>query len=185
MLSLHQSMYCMRIMKKTENSENDWRSTNRKRKREQCWEFLVLGNGEAFKEPELPTSSPRSNLTLCLLFLPSHTQEPEQQAQHFLQQPQGGQSEPQQKQQDIQQVLHMPWLLKAMGLQMSSSSCLQDVVNPADQTLGRCEGVGAPDGPGSHCCRLVPEGRHRENVLPMCCAYLRPYNTYKNVYIQT
>ena len=51
-------MYSKSIMKKTENSEDNWRSTSMKRERGERWEFPVLGKGKAFKEPELPTSSP-------------------------------------------------------------------------------------------------------------------------------
>lgn len=51
-------MYCMSVRKEAENSEDNWRSSSRKRERGEPWEFLVLGKGEASKEPDFQHPPP-------------------------------------------------------------------------------------------------------------------------------
>lgn len=87
-----------------------------------------------------------------LLQLPGPTQPPGHHAQQLPAEPQGAQGDHQQEQEDVQQVLLMPRLLQGMGLEVGRTPCLEDVVDPAHQPLGRGQGVGAPDDAGGHCC---------------------------------
>ena len=87
-----------------------------------------------------------------LLQLPGPTQPPGHHAQQLPAEPQGAQGDHQQEQEDVQQVLLMPRLLQGMGLEVGCTPCLEDVVDPAHQPLGRGQGMGAPDDAGGHRC---------------------------------
>ena len=52
-----------------------------------------------------------------------------------------------------------------MGLEVGCTPCLEDVVDPAHQPLGRGQGLRASDDAGGLCSRFVPVNRDRGEVL--------------------
>ena len=108
--------------------------------------------GESLLEPVAPQTPFKAAPPSGLLQLPGPTQPPGHHAQQLPAEPQRAQGDHQQEQEDIQQVLLMPRLLQGMGLEVGRTPCLEDVVGPAHQPLGRGQGVGVPDDAGGHRC---------------------------------
>ena len=108
--------------------------------------------GESHLRPVAPQTPVKAEPPSGLLLLPGATQPPGHHAQQLPTEPQGAQGDHQQEQDDVQQVLLMPWLLQGIGLEVCCTPCLEDVVDPAHQPLGRGQGVRAPDDAGSHGC---------------------------------
>ena len=108
--------------------------------------------GESLLHPVAPRIPIKTAPPSGLLQLPGPTHPSGHHAQQLPTEPQGAQGDHQQEQDDVQQVLLMPRLLQGTGLEVCRTPCLEDVVDPAHQPLGRSQGVGAPDDAGSHGC---------------------------------